>query len=177
MKRLLFCILLLAGLTGCSFVLETNRAELVPSPGGAHKVYISIDDAGLGGGPQAYVNASIFAAVKQGTPSATMVQGGEDLSIKVSMLAPLFQPRWYTILTLGALKEYYQLGSIRVSSAKTGQILAIHTITIKGKRVFPVGLEDYRDVIIPKLVTLLKDELKTNGLAGNQPLVIELPEA
>ncbi len=177
MKRILFSMFLILGLTGCAFKLETVRSELVPSPAHVKRVYVSIDDAGLGAGTQAYVNASLFAAVKQGTPAATLVNGGEDLAIKVNMLAPVFQPRWFTLLTLGLLKEYYQLGSVRVVHATTGKILSIHTLTVTGKRVFPVELVDYQKVIIPQLITLIRAELKTNGLAGNRPLEIVIPEA
>lgn len=152
-------------LSACTFTLDTTRTELLPGGKDFKKLSLNINDAGLDGGTQAYVNASFIAAVKQAAPNATMVAGGEDLAIDLEMLFPVFQPRWYTMLTLGLLQEYYQLGSMRIINNKTGEIMAIHTVTIKGKRVFPLNTEDYQQVIIPKLLELVKAELKTNGLA------------
>lgn len=171
--------LLLTGLlltTACTFTLETSRTELAPGMKDARRVYVSIEDGALDGGSQAFVNASFFAAVKQAVPKSTMVASGDDLSISLSMLGPVFQPRWYTILSLGLLREYYQLGSMRIVNRRTNEILAIHTVTITGRRVLPLGVDDYQAIVIPKLLELVTAELKGNGLAKNGSLLLDLSE-
>ncbi len=55
----------------------------------------------------------------------------------------------------------------------TGEILAIHDILVKGRRVFPLELEEYRMVILPEIVNLVKEELGRNGIAKG-PLEIDL---
>lgn len=176
MKKLwiLSTTLLLA--TGCTFTLETSRTELAAGMKDARKVYVSIDDGALDGGEQAYVNASFIAAVKQAVPKSTMVMGGDDISISLNMLSPVLQGRWYTLLSLGLLREYYQLGSMRIVNRRTNEILAIHMVTVKGRRVFPLGIEDYQSIVIPKLIQLVTVELKGNGLAKGGNFVVDLSE-
>lgn len=169
-------LILVLGLTGCVFTLDTNRTELLPTGKDFKKVYVQINDSGLDGGTQAYVNASFFSEVKKAAPNATMVAGGEDLSVQLDMVFPVFQRRWYSILTLGLLKEYYQLGSMRVINNKTGEILAIHTVTVKGRRVFPLNEVDYQTTIMPRLLQLVTTELKGAGLARASHLILDLSE-
>lgn len=176
MKRVFAGFLLAATLTGCTFTLDTQRTELVPAPKDFRRVFVSIHDAALDGGEQAFVNASFFAAVKQAAPSATLVNSTPDLSLRLSMIYPVLQPRWYTLLTLGFLREYYQVGSLRVVNEKTGEILSIHSVTVKGRRVFPLNTDDYQEKVIPKLLDLVKAELKAGGLAASKPLQVELDE-
>lgn len=176
MKKLLTLMIGLMLATGCTFTLETNRTELAPGMKDARKIYVSIQDGALDGGSQAYVNASFFAAVKQAVPKSTMVASGDDLSISLSMLSPVFQPRWYTILSLGLLREYYQLGSMRIVNSRTNEILAIHMVTVTGRRVFPLGVDEYQAIVIPKLLELVTAELKGNGLAKNGRLFLDLSD-
>ena len=162
--------------TGCTFQLTTNRHEIASPTSSASRVAVEIHDDNLGGGEQAYVNASIIAQLKESAPSVTMAAHGEDLSISVKVLpAHLVNGGWYTILSLGLVKRYFQLGTVRVVNRHTGEIIAVHDILLTGRRVFPLSLDEYQELVLPKIVALIKDEMKTNGaLAWNGIPVIDL---
>lgn len=160
-------------LTGCTMALSTERHDISQPLTNAERVEVNIADANVGTGTQAFVNASILAEIKTSVPGATLVAAGADLDISVNLLPAHMMGRWYTVLTLGALKQYYQLGTVRVVNGNTGDILAIHDILVKGRRVFPVELEEYRLVILPEVVNLVKSELARNGIAKG-PLEIDL---
>ena len=124
MKTKMFgAALAIAMLTGCTFNLSTNRHEIGAGAPAGHRVSVSIHDANLGGGEQAYVNASVVAQLKQGS-NVTMVAADEDLSIDVELLPAHFISRWYTALTFGSMRLYYQLGSVRVVSTTPFALVA-----------------------------------------------------
>lgn len=166
----------LALLTGCTMELSTVRHEVAPSETGMSRVSVSINDSNLGGGEQAYVNASIIAQLKASVPGSVMVGAGEDLSITVDLLPANLMQRWYTIVTFGVLKQYFQLGSVRVVSAKSGKILAVHEVLLKGRRNRPLGLIEYQTLVLPEVVRLIQEEMKNNGIASGERLEIDVSD-
>lgn len=174
-KAIINALLLVFCLTGCTMAISTNRHEVRPSEGGVSRVAVDIHDSNLGGGGEAYVNASIASQLKAAMPAGTLVANGEDLTITVQLLSAHKLYRWYSYLTLGLLRQYYQLGSIRVVNQKTGKILAIHDILLTGRRILPMTLEEYQTLVLPQVVNLLKDEISRNGLAiQGQPIEIDV---
>jgi len=175
--KTLVAALAIAALTGCTFNLSTTRHNVAEDSPQGNRVAVRISDANLGGGEQAYVNASVVAQLKAGAPGAVMAAAGENLSIDVELLpASLLRGRtWYTILSLGVVKLYYQLGSVRVVNADTGKILAIHEIVLSGRRISVLGLEEYQTLVLPEVVKLVTGEMATQGLAEG-PIQIDVSE-
>lgn len=165
----------LALISGCTLQLETVRHEIATGSPSGREINVNIFDANLGGGEQAYVNASIIAQLKAGAPGVTMVGAGENLSIDVELLPAQFMQRWYTLLSFGFVKLYYQLGSVRVVNQDTGKILAVHEIVLSGRRVRSLGLADYQNLVLPEVVKLISAEMGSQGMAS-APVMIDVSE-
>lgn len=167
--------LALAFLTGCTFNMTTTRHEIATGAPAGKEVSVHLSDANLGGGEQAYVNASVVAQLKSNNAGVTLVAAGEDLSIDVQLLPAYFISRWYTGLTLGKLRLYYQLGSVRVVDRGTGKILAVHEIVLSGRRTRTLGLVDYQTLVLPMITKLVAEEMTTQGIA-RAPLSVDVSE-
>ena len=107
-------------LTGCTMALSTERHDISQPLTNAERVEVTIADDNIGAGTQAFVNASILAELKTSVPGATLVANGADLDITVNLLPAHMMYRWYSILNLGLLEQYYQLGTVRVVNGETG---------------------------------------------------------